>query len=133
MGLKLVYRYISFIILLPATYIRHSRDNCQRLPRYFLKRIYLLHYFGERIAEVNDAFLASASAIILPTTLQLKFECCQSNDEIIKKITSTRNSMPLNPVLLLTGKCCQFYILYSYSKRLNKFFIFNSLYLFCFR
>ena len=39
LGLKLVYSFINLIIPLPATYIRHSRRNCRRLPKSMLKQI----------------------------------------------------------------------------------------------
>ena len=36
---KLVYSFINLIIPLPATYIRHSRMNCRRLPKCMVKQI----------------------------------------------------------------------------------------------
>ena len=59
--LEIRYRFINFIILLRATYIRPSWDNCQRLPRRLLKQIQrfvrLLHQKDCRCtAEVNYVF-----------------------------------------------------------------------------
>ena len=59
--LEVGYRFINFIILLRATYIRPSWDNCQRLPRRLLKQIQrfvrLLHQKDcPCTAEVNDVF-----------------------------------------------------------------------------
>ena len=39
LGLKLVYSFVNFIMLLPVIYIRHTQDNCQSLPRHLLKQI----------------------------------------------------------------------------------------------
>ena len=61
MRLKLVYSFINFIIPLPATYIRYSRGNCQKLPRHLLKQIQrIVRLLSQKdcrgTAEVNHAF-----------------------------------------------------------------------------
>ena len=37
--LKLVHSFINFVIPLPATYIRHSPRNCQRLSKRMVKQM----------------------------------------------------------------------------------------------
>ena len=37
--MKLVYRFIHFIISLPVSYVKHSWCNCQRLAKHLLKLI----------------------------------------------------------------------------------------------
>ena len=61
LGLKFVYSFINFIIVLPVTYVRHSCCTSQRLAKRLLEQIHrfirLLRQKDYRgTTELNDAF-----------------------------------------------------------------------------
>ena len=60
LGLKLVYIFSNFIISLPATYIRHSRSNCQDCQGWSNYRELLARLLRQKdcrgTAAVNGAF-----------------------------------------------------------------------------
>ena len=52
LGLKLIYSFINFVNLSPATYIRHSQTNCRRTPKRMVKQKQrFVRYFSKKIAE----------------------------------------------------------------------------------
>ena len=82
----LVHSIINFVIRFSETHLikQNCRSNFRRLPRELPRQIqrfvpsrWQKNYQGT--AEANNAFLASASAIVLLMAFELKFERCIIN------------------------------------------------------